>query len=233
VRLHGGGQEVEVACIGEQPAVQGGIVGQRIDGPAPHVSDGRADDGEQGVLHLDRAELDGALRERALAQGLGQQHRPRTCRLCVGREILGPGHVGRRGVLVIEALLGHLEGARQAEDGVPRLYGHHPPRDEAATIADAVDLVHDGLVGVALAEEVAVQRVYVSIFRYSLCCRRERLPHDLSPEHRAPTEILALTPEQVHLDGLEAKQLDELGQDLSQATLPRGSVGQWTSSTGA
>jgi hypothetical protein len=50
---------------------------------------------------------------------------------------------------------------------------------------------------------------------HRLCGRRQRLTQHLTAEHRAPAQVLALTPEQVGLDLLEREQLDELLQDFA------------------
>ena len=56
-------------------------------------------------------------------------------------------------------LLGHVERARQVQNGAAALAGHHGPCAERAAVAQAVHLVADGLVERAATDEVRVDRV--------------------------------------------------------------------------
>ena len=75
---------------------------------------------------------------------------------------LGVGDVGHRHLVDEGAFLVDVERRRQVEDGLAVLDGHHPPGRERAAVADAVDLVEDGHVGIAGAQEVGVQRVHAA-----------------------------------------------------------------------
>ena len=73
------------------------------------------------------------------------------------------GGTSRHRVLVLEALLVLLERRGHVEDGGARLDRDDPPRGERAAVADAVDLVDDGLRHVPGPQEVRVQRVHVPV----------------------------------------------------------------------
>src|SRR5919198_6745511 len=115
---------------------------------------------------------------------------------------------------MLESLLHHLERGAHAEDGVPPLDGDDPAGGEAPPVADAIDVVDDGAIDAAAEQEVSVKRVHHPLGRNRLGRRGERLTQNLSAEHLAPAEILAVSPEEVLLQPLERQQLDELWEYL-------------------
>ena len=66
-----------------------------------------------------------------------------------------------------------------------------------------------------------MQGVDGAIGRHGPCSSGQGLTEDLATEHGAPAEILALTSEEVHLDRLEAQEVQELAQDWSHDDLRR------------
>ncbi len=141
-----------------------------------------------------------ARRERARGSASGRGRRGVGGALLLGRHVSGGGHVGHR-VLVLEALLRLLERRGHVEDGRARLDGDDAPGGERAAVADAVDLVDDGL---ASRRRGAGNRRAASAparsRRHRLHGGGERLAEDLTAEDGAPAEILALAAEEVLFD---------------------------------
>ncbi len=127
-------------------------------------------------------------------------------------EGLGGGHVGHLD-LMLEPGLHHLKGRREVEDRAAFLDHHHPTGGERAALPDPIDVVDDRELRVSGAEEVGVEAVHRAVVGDGLRRRGEGPAEDQPPEHSTPPEILALPPEQVHLDALERQQLDPLRQD--------------------
>ena len=195
-----------------------GAIRQPLDGAVPDAPLRRAGLGGERIEAVDGADLDGLVARRLLAQGRRDPVGVAPRQLDLGLEAVGPGRRGHLG-LVIEPLFADLERRGHGEDGVPALHGHDPPRGEALAVADAVDLVDDGLARVARAQEVAVHRVDGPIVRDRLLRRRERLAEDLTAEDVAPPEVLALSAEEVLLDAFEPEEVEELGQDGGHARI--------------
>ena len=121
---------------------------------------------------------------------------------------LGVGHLGH-GHLVDEGPSSWTwNDVGQVEDGLAVLDGHHPAGGEGAAVADPVDLVEDGHVGVPGAQEVGVQRVHAAPLD-GAPRRHERLGRHLAPEHPLAVLVGAHAAEDVDLDGLDVEQLDE------------------------
>src|SRR5947207_37368 len=72
------------------------------------------------------------------------------------------GGTPRHRRVVVGAGLVDVERGRQVEDGPPVLDGDDAPRRERAAVADAVDLVEDGPVGIARTQELRVQGVHAA-----------------------------------------------------------------------
>ena len=123
------------------------------------------------------------------------------------RQGLGRGHV-RHGELVLQALLGVVEGGRQVEDGPAVLHGHDAPGGERPAVADPVDLVEDGDGRVAGPQEVRVQRVDPAVLDRAPG-RHQRLPGHLAAEHPLALLVGLDAPEDVDLNGFEVEQVDE------------------------
>ena len=130
--------------------------------------------------------------------------------LVVG-ERLGRRHVGRWFELVVETRFGIVEAGLQVEDRATVLDRDDSSGGEAATVAQAVDLVEDRYARVARSEEVRVQRMDVPAGFVDRAGRRdERLAGDLAPEHPLAVFVGLDAPEDVDLDRLEVEQVDQV-----------------------
>jgi hypothetical protein len=67
----------------------------------------------------------------------------------------------------------------------------------------------------------------VALGRDGLHRSRERLTEDLTAEHGAPAEVLALAAEEVLLDSLEGEEIDELVEDVLRHGRRRGESGMY------
>ena len=103
-----------------------------------------------------------------------------------------------------------LKRRRQIEDRPSVLHGDDPASREALAVADRVHGVDDRLARIAGTQKIGVQRMDVSFGRNRLFSGAECLTDDLTAEHSTPSEVLALAPEDVLFDSLEAKDADEL-----------------------
>ena len=84
------------------------------------------------------------------------------------------------GELMLEACLLAMEGGAAEEDGLAILDGTDASGREAAAITHAINLIDDRLVGIARAQEVAMQRVDLAFDRYRACRCGQRLSEYLS-----------------------------------------------------
>ncbi len=116
---------------------------------------------------------------------------------------------------MIEPWLRDLKRRGEVEDGLAVLHRDDASGGETSAIADGVDHVDDRMLRVAGAQEVPVQAVHRAPFGDGLLGGGERLSEHLSPEHPTPAEVLALAPEDVLLDPLQAKDLDQLGEYIT------------------
>jgi len=130
---------------------------------------------------------------------------------CIHRDLV----VGSARFLVVEAGL-------QVEDGSAVLDRHHASGGKASTIPDPVDLVQNGPLRVARAQEVRVQRVDVTIRLVDGSTGSDqRLAGDLSAEHPQTVLIGRRASEDVHLDRLEVEQRHEIIECLLVVLLGR------------
>lgn len=149
----------------------------------------------QPALYLDRQPL----------QHLGRQ---RAVRLDVFR-LRHLGHL----VLVLGTGFGLLERSRAEEDHLAVLDRGDPAHREAAAITGAVHVIDDGVVDVAGAQEIGVQRMHVATVVDRGLCRRQRLAQHLAAKHVLGADVAALPAEQVVLQPLQREQVDQLGDD--------------------
>src|SRR5262249_44989628 len=107
------------------------------------------------------------------------------------------------------ARLGDLKRRLQIEDGPAVLDRDHAPRGEARAVADPVDVVEDGHVGVARPQEVGVERVRGAAFDRA-ASGHQRLPDHLAAEHPLPALARTHSAEEVHLDPLDVEEPDQV-----------------------
>ena len=189
------------------------IVRQRRDGLHPDEAARRHRLRQERIVRLLRgSKLERPLRERPLAKPGGQLPEPLLGALLIGLERLGRRGVGHR-VLVLEALLDALKRGREVEDRLAVLDGDHASGREARAVADAIDLVDDGLGDVARPQKIGVERVDLPLRRDGLHRGGERLTEDLSAEDRAPAEIPALAAKEVLFDLFEGEEGYQLVED--------------------
>src|SRR5690606_31214030 len=118
----------------------------------------------------------------------------------------------RHAVLVLEALLRHLERHREIKDRPPMLDGQYVPGAEAAAVAGAVDLIDDGRMGIAGAQKVGVQRMRLPFRVNGPGGGHQALPEHLAAEQLAEAEVVADAAEDVLFDLLQLEQLQKLGE---------------------
>ena len=106
-----------------------------------------------------------------------------------------------------------VERALEVEDGVAVLDRDHAPGRERPPVADAVDLVQDRRGRVSGAQEVRVQGVDATRV-HGPAGGDERLRRHLAAEDALAGLVEVLAAEDVHLDGLEIEQFDELPERL-------------------
>src|SRR6185295_18441497 len=73
-------------------------------------------------------------------------------------ELIRIGHLGHR-ELMFQALFLHLKGRREREDLFAVLDRHHAARREAGAVATAIDFIKYRNLGIASAQEIAVERM--------------------------------------------------------------------------
>src|SRR5438445_16206 len=115
-----------------------------------------------------------------------------------------------------------VERHQEIKDSPPVLHRDHPPHDERAPVADAVDLEEDKHPRVAGAEEVRVQRVHAPPL-HSAPRRHQRLPGDLPAEHLLPLLVQTTAAEDVLLDLLQVEEAEQVVEGCGHAgrRLPR------------
>jgi hypothetical protein len=130
------------------------------------------------------------------------------------RQVVCSGHprhlrlVGRARALI------DVERALEVEDGPAVLDRNHAPCRERTAVADAVDLVEDRCCWISRAQEVRMEGMDAT--RVNRPTRRDqRLCGHLASEDTQTSLVEILAAEDVHLDGFEVKQFDELAQSLS------------------
>ena len=196
-------EEGHVRGVGGHAGMQQGVVGQVAVGPDP-----------QPLVRLPRTRVvPGEITDVALVDRMGP-FEPVGELLLPGRKALGQrgqalwrGHLGH-GELVLEALFGVVKRGRQVEDGAAVLHGDDAPGGERPAVPDAVHLVEDGDRRVAGPQEVRVQRVDPAVLD-GASRRHQCLPGHLPAEHTLALLVGLDAPEDVDLNGLEVKQIDE------------------------
>jgi len=116
-------------------------------------------------------------------------------------EVSAAGHIE----LVAESILLGLEGHRSAENRYAILFRGHPPRGEAAAVAQGVDFVHNLFIGVSGAQEIGMHgmRLPVDVHGPARCV--QGLCQHLPAEY-AGRVARAVSDEQVLVDALDFKQ---------------------------
>ena len=200
-----GVEQRHVGRIRDDAGVEHGVGGQLAVGAHPHplvrapvllALDGHA---------VDVAHVDGA----GLVVPLAQQVLVGRHALLEPGQAVGLGQPGGHGQLVVEAGLVAVEAGLEVEDDLAVLDGHDASGGEALAVADAVDLVQDRHGRVARPQEVGVQGVHRPGGHRA---RRghEGLAGDLAAEDPLAVLVGGDTAEDVHLDGLEVEDGDQL-----------------------
>ena len=213
VRHHRGVEQREVGRVRNDAVVQQRIVGELAVGAEPHELLGLPASPGSGSSQRGRSAERVSIGRSRMIQSANSGGNRSVCgssRSAHRRQRLRIGRLGHR-VLVLRARLEHVERRRQVEDRLAVLDRDHPPRREAAAVADAVDVVDDRHPRVAGPQEVGVQRVHVAVFHGA--ARRDRAPAPRpAPEHALPVLVGAEPAEQVHFELLQLQQLDQLVQ---------------------
>src|SRR5690606_12449212 len=136
-----------------------------------------------------------------------------------GLDVLGLRHLGHR-QLMFGAVLILLERGGEEEDRATVLDRGYPAHRETAAVARPVGLVADRRGDVAGLEEVGVQRVRGARLGQRRLRGRQRLSQHLAPENVLGTDVAALAAEQIDLEALERKQVDQLGNGGGHARSP-------------
>jgi len=89
---------------------------------------------------------------------------------------------------------------------------HHPPGREAAAVADAVNFVDDGDLGVARQQEIGMERMRrpTGDVLHGAAGGDQGLPDHLAAEHPLPSLLRRAAAKQVHLDRLEIENGEEI-----------------------
>ena len=119
------------------------------------------------------------------------------------------GDLGHR-VLVLEAVLGHLEVGGHEVDRVAVLARDDAPRRERPAVAQPLDVVDDRHRRVAGPQEVGVQRVDVAVLGDRPDAGDQGLRGHLSAEDPLAVGLGLAAPEQVDVERLDVEELDEL-----------------------
>ena len=163
VGLQCGEQEVEVGGIGQQVLVHPLIVRHLAIGLEPDVAQRLVHVGADRIDQGHRANFDGLLAHDLVAQGgrdllfVGAHQLQLALELLVGRD------PRRHGDLVFKAVRLDLEGGVEIEAGLAALNGLDPAGGDGLTVADVLYVVDDGTVGIAGAQKVGVEAVYLAI----------------------------------------------------------------------
>ncbi len=201
-------EQLVVGNISEQHLVQSTILGQAVRRPDPYVFNRLL---RLRMQNVDR--IDGPKFERpSFSQEASHLFRE------FGREFPGDignvgqalrtWHIGHRS-LMLDAILGMLEGCREIEDGAAVLDRNNATRREATTITGPVDFVDDRRSHVAAAQKIRVQRVHDAVLDRVLG-RRQRLTENLSTKHLRTADVPAIAPKYILLDALEPKQPNQV-----------------------
>src|SRR4051812_8418204 len=202
VRQGRGVDERHVARVRDDTRVQQRVVGHRRRGPEPLVLRGLALLASEPLRILHVAHLDRCRALQPLERTGREAVALRVDSLAHRRQVVGIGHIGHRH-LVIGARLVDLERRCEIEDRGAVLDGDHAPRREAASVADAVHLVHDRDRRIAGTQEVRVQRVHAPVVGDRAARGDECLRSDLPAEDALVRRLGAQPPEEVHLERLE------------------------------
>ena len=138
-------------------------------------------------------------------------------------QVVGPAPLGEQTAarLVLEAVLGHLEGGRHRQDRRVILQRPHMHRRKGAALRELIGLKVDGQFGVAASEEVAAKVVHGAARPRGLLRRRQPLRHGLPSVHAAPTQVDRVA--QVVASGLERLDVD-VPNELLEAHAPHGAT---------
>ena len=125
-------------------------------------------------------------------------------------QIVGWLHL-RRLNPVVQAILANLERGCHVEDLPAVLDCDHAAVGKTATVAGAVDLVHDRRIGITRTQKVCVQRMHGTIFDRTTG-GDQRLAEHLPAEDLRITNIAALAAKYIELDRFQVQQRHEVGE---------------------
>jgi hypothetical protein len=176
--------------------MQARIIGQRAVHPQPDLLAGIAPLGGEEIHRRHRTHFDAdfAIQEapQRLRHPLGE----------AGAQLMFGGQRFRRrcfraGSLVAEPLFLELERGRQGKNGLAVLDGEHAPGAEAFAVAQALDLVDNGRLHVAGAQEIGVQGVSRPLGGHGALGGNQRLPDHLSAKDAEAAQVRTRTAKQI------------------------------------
>ena len=210
VRQHTGAEQRHVRRVGEDRAVHRGIVADGGDGAEPAVLDRLGRRRVEPLARIDGADLDRARARDHPALLFGQVHRVLLAQFRLGRQRFGRGHVGHA-ILVVEAVLRHLQRAGKIEDRGAALHRDDAAGGEAAAFEIAHDAVDDREILVPRPHEIGVERMS-HLWRVGRALRRlERLRDHLAAEDAADAALRPAAAIEIGVDFLNVEQINEIG----------------------
>ena len=126
---------------------------------------------------------------------------------------------------MLEALLGLVKGHAGEEHDPAVLDRFHPPRGEAAAVADALHVVDDRLGGIARQQEVAVHGMGDAVLGNRAHGGDQGLPQHLPAIHPLPTFFRPAASEQVLFERLQVQYREQMIYGLGLFGLPGGHGG--------
>ncbi len=209
VREHRGVEDGEVRRVDDDADVEQRVVGQLTVGLDPDVLARRPRPRVHPARQLGGPLVDGTLPLEPVRHVRGEAVAVLRHLLLEGRQVVRHLHVRHR-VLVVRTGLHDLERRGQVEDRPAVLDPDHAPGGEALPVPDAVDLVDDRDRRVTGTQEVGVQRVHRAVGLHGAARRDQRLARDLPPEHPLAVLLGRDAAKEVHLEGFEIEQRDQV-----------------------
>ena len=170
------------------------------------------DDRAQWIATFDRANFDGALRRCNGTQHLRQFVGDGKRHFSLGPQRFRRRNIGHR-VLMLETALIDLKRSGKTENGFALLDRDDSTRGKTFPVAQSVDLIKNRAADVTRAQKIPVQRMDRTILGSRLRRRRKRLTKNLPAKNRSPTEILAMTTEEIAIEAFQCEKGDEIGED--------------------
>ena len=87
---------------------------------------------------------------------------------------------------------------------------HDTPRGKAAAVADAVDFVDNGDLGIAGQQEIPMERVRRPLRDHCAAGSDQRLANDLAAKNPLPADLRRTATKQIYLDGFKIEDGEQI-----------------------